>query len=165
MNTAVPAPNVVVSTPSRLWPLLCFALLGALSAPANAEAAAVALAGLAGFCLGWLLLLLLGWVMAPFFGKVGFKGVKTAVSRGFLLLIPFAIFALAAQWGTDWQAAGAFASAGIMTSSTAVGLELSQRGGGKLRSSLLPVFGGAAVTTGWMVAITWLGPELARLLS
>jgi len=108
---------------------------------------------------------LLGWVLALFFGKVGLKGVKTAVSRGFLLLIPFTILALAAKWGTDWQAAGAFASAGIMTSCTAVGMELGQRGGGKLRSSLLPVLGGAAITTGWMVAATWLGTELLRLLS
>jgi hypothetical protein len=98
----------------------------------------------------------LGWMLALFVRKMGRRGVKTAVSRGFCLLIPFTILALAAESGLGWQAAGAFAATGIMTSSTAVAAELARSGAGKLSSSLLSLLGGAAMTSGWMLALTLL---------
>jgi hypothetical protein len=145
----------------RFGVLICFALLGALSVTNGTAVEAIPLLGIAGFGLGWLLLILLGWLLRLF----GLPGAKTAVSRGFLLLIPFTTLAFVAEWALAWQVVGVFATAGIMTSCAAVGIELTQAGGGKLRSNLLPVLGGAAMTTIWVIATTWLGSELAGWLS
>jgi len=148
-----------------LWSLLCLALLGGLVPAEGTSWLLVGLSALTGLLAGWVLLLLLGWGLALIGGKVSRAGVKTAVSRGFLLLVPFTVLALAAEWGLGWQAAGAFTAAGIMTGSTAVGVELAQAGGGKLRSLLLPVLGGAAVTSGWMIAINLALAFLGRALA
>jgi len=144
--------------PTRsLLVLLCFALLGGLSA-GKANLFNSMMMFLFGLFFGAIALILFGWLLGVFNARIkqtyDKKSIRWIVNRGFLLMIPFTILALVATIVLDWQVASAFASAGIMTSSTAIGVELARLGGNKINSSLLPVLGGIVTTTAWMLLLS-----------
>lgn len=143
----------------RLVPLFCFAVLGGLTARSSNSAMAVA-AAVASFLVGWLALILLGWLLAGSSNEVGRKEARWAVTRGFLLLIPFTILAIAATEGLGWDSAAAFASAGIMTGSATAGVELAGAGGRRLTFVLLPMIFGAALAALWIICTSVAVPTL-----
>ena len=144
--------------------LLCFAVLASLAAIRTEDSTAITIGLVAGPFLGFVLLKILGWLISLFnpqlSQKFGKKTIYWIVNRSFLLLLPFTVLALIATLVLGWEAATAFASAGIMTSSTAIGAELSRLGGGKIRSILLPAAGAIAITAIWMLAISGIIAEL-----
>jgi hypothetical protein len=75
--------------------------------------------------------------------------VREAAASGFLLMLPFAILALAAEILLGWKASQVFSSAGLMTACGAVGVEVGRRGGGKLRSMLVPTVTAFLLSTAW----------------
>ena len=141
---------------SRIPALLCFATLAGLAAyRGNPSVKPVAVAAIGGLAAAWLCLWLFGRLLYTFNGavrhKYGWDGISQAVGRNFLLLIPYTVLALLADTVLGWNASLTFASAGIMTSGSAVGAELMGMGGGKVANLLLPVFGGMGFTMLWMV--------------
>ena len=141
---------------SRIPALLCFATLAGLAAyRGNPSVKPVAVAAIGGLAAAWLCLWLFGRLLYTFNGavrhKYGWDGIRQAVGRNFLLLIPYTVLALLADTVLGWNASLTFASAGIMTSGSAVGAELMGMGGGKVANLLLPVFGGMGFTMLWMV--------------
>lgn len=149
-----------------IFSLLCFTVLAALAAHrSNPTIKSVALGAVGGLLVAALCLWLLGtllWLSNRAVSKVqGWQSVRQAVSRNFLLLIPYTVLALLADLILGWNASLTFASAGIMTSGSAVGAELTKMGGGKISNMLLPVIGGMGFTMLWMIATTLLR-NLAR---
>ena len=141
---------------SSIPALLCLATLAGLAAyRANPSLKPVAAATIGGLATAWLCLWLFGRLLYIFNGSVrqkyGWKGVRQAVGRNFLLLIPYTVLALLADRVLGWNATLTFASAGIMTCGSAVGAELMGMGGGKVANMLLPVCGGMGFTMLWMV--------------
>ena len=140
---------------SAIPALLCFTTLAGLAAyRGNPSLKPVAVAAVGGLVAAWLCLWLFGRLLYTFNGavrqKYGWKGVRQAVGRNFLLLIPYTVLALLADMVLGWNASLTFASAGIMTSGSAVGAELMVKGGGKLANMLLPMAGGMGFTMLWM---------------
>ncbi|MCP4002157.1 MAG: hypothetical protein GY727_14705 [Gammaproteobacteria bacterium] len=140
--------------------LLCFATLASLAVIDTEDSTIIVTVLLSGVILGFVMLVLFGWMLSLFNSgikkKYGRKSIRWIVNRGFLLLFPFTVLALIAAIELGWEATAAFASAGIMTSSTAIGAELTRLGSGKIRSTLLPVIGGIAMTTIWMIVLSGL---------
>ncbi|MGA2897285.1 MAG: hypothetical protein ABSE27_06785 [Acidobacteriaceae bacterium] len=141
---------------SSIPALLCFATLAGLAAyRGNPSLKPVAVAAIGGLAAAWLCLWLFGRLLYIFNGavrqKYGWRGVRQAVGRNFLLIIPYTVLALLADLVLGWNASLTFASAGIMTSGSAVGAELMAKGGGKIANMLLPVCGGMGFTMLWMV--------------
>ena len=81
--------------------------------------------------------------------------VLEAAATGLLLLLPFAILALAAEILLGWKASQVFSSAGLMTACGAVGVEVGRRGGGKLRSMLVPSAIAFALSAAWVLLSTF----------
>ena len=77
--------------------------------------------------------------------------VREAAASGFLLILPFAILALTAEILLGWKASQVFSSAGLMTACGAVGVEVGRRGGGKLRSMLVPTATAFLLSTAWVM--------------
>ncbi len=137
----------------RIVPLLCFALLGGLTARRGDTATAITATALS-LLTGWLALVVLGWLLAASSKGMGLREARRAVTRGFLLLIPFTLLALVADLGLGWDSAGAFACAGIMTSSTAVGAEMAGGGGRGPASVVLTLLFGTALSALWITCIS-----------
>jgi hypothetical protein len=138
-------------------PLLCFAVLSGLTAHReNPTFKSVAIATLGGALVAWLCLWLLGRLLYVSNSKIrashGWTAVNETVSRNFLFLIPYTVLALIADQILGWNATLAFASAGIMTSGSAVGADLMKLGGGKIANMLLPMAGGMGFTMLWMTS-------------
>jgi len=140
--------------------LLCFAALASLVVIETEDSTIIVTVLLSGVILGFVMLTLFGWMLSLFNSRIkkkyGRKSIRWIVNRGFFLLLPFTVLALIATIELGWEAATAFASAGIMTSSTAIGAELTRLGSGKVRSTLLPVIGGIVMTTIWMIVLSGL---------
>jgi hypothetical protein len=86
---------------------------------------------------------------------LGRAAVLEAAATGFLLILPFAILALAAELLLGWKASQVFSSSGLMTACGAVGVEVARRGGGKLRSMLVPTVTAFLLSTAWVVLSTF----------
>jgi hypothetical protein len=82
---------------------------------------------------------------------LGRPAVREAAATGFLLILPFMILALAAEILLGWNASQVFSSAGLMTACGAVGVEVGRRGGGKLRSMLVPMVIAFLLSTAWVM--------------
>lgn len=95
-----------------------------------------------GFAIGMAIMLLLGAILKAFNGKVvrsaGGTAVNSSVSDGFILIIPFVIFALLAVRLFGAGSALPFMSAGLMICGGTVGMELMKKGGGKIKNMLIP---------------------------
>ncbi len=89
----------------------------------------------------------------------GYGAIRTAIARGFLLLVPFTVLGAAADLGLGWNAVQAFTSAGLMTAAASAGMEIGRLGGGRLRSALLPAGLAFLLSALWMV-----GSSMAQLL-
>ena len=86
---------------------------------------------------------------------LGRDAVQEAAANGLLLLLPFAVLALVAELLLGWNASQTFSSAGLMTACGAVGVEVSRRGGGQLRSMLVPTAIAFATAAVWMILSTF----------
>lgn len=95
-----------------------------------------------GFGVGIGFLLLLKTIIKAFNSKVvqtaGVDSIVTSVCDGFILLIPFAIFALIAVRLFGPGSALPFMSAGLMICGGVAGMELIKIGGGKVANILIP---------------------------
>jgi len=148
----------------RIVPLLCFALLGGLTALRGDTAMAITATALS-LLIGWLALVVFGWLLAASTKGAGLREARRAVTRGFLLLIPFTVLALVAGLGLDWDSAGAFASAGIMTSSTAVGAEMAAGGGRGPAGVVLTLLFGTALSAVWITCTSTGVPLLIQAVT
>lgn len=156
VQPANPAPPTGVAgrlLPVQVWiaPVLAFAAFGALvgtriSANLVAVAAAVIIGALFAFLAAHVLVLVLGLVHP----HLGADKVHEAAAIGLLLLLPFAVLALAAELLLGWNASQVFSSAGLMTACGAVGVELGRRGGTGLRSVLLPTVIAFLLSAAWV---------------
>lgn len=117
-------------------------------------------AGLAGLLFGFLLLCACGLallsgmlsVLNPALVRMhGGQAGLVAVVSGMLLIVPFTVLALIADLGLGWSAAQTFATAGVMTGSAAVGMEMSKLGLGRLANSVVPSLAGGLFVVVWML--------------
>lgn len=141
---------------SPIWAVLCFGLAGGQSAAPWRGPLAIVLATMAGLMLGALMLGLLHVGLALLLGRIGWRNVRNAIARGFLLMVPFIILAFAARWILGWYGTDAFISAGILTSAAGVGSELARYGGNRLWSAVLPMLGGVVLASVWTIAAVYL---------
>jgi hypothetical protein len=147
-------------TPTTLpyWtaPALGFAAFGGLVGwrmGPTALAAAVGVAGGAVFAV--VAASLLVFVLGLANPNLGREALREAAETGFLLILPFAALALAAELALGWQASQVFSSAALMTSGGAVGMEVARRGGGALRSALVPSAVALLLSAAWVVLSTF----------
>lgn len=145
-----------VALPHWTAPVLAFAAFGGLvgwrmGASALSSGAGV-VAGAAFAFAGTYLLVLALTLAHPGLGRAA---VLEAAATGFLLILPFAILALAAELLLGWKASQVFSSSGLMTACGAVGVEVARRGGGKLRSMLVPTVTAFLLSTAWVVLSTF----------
>lgn len=135
-----------------LFVLACLAALGALCGGAP-----LALLGPLLGAAGWLALVVLLALFNPAARRDhGVAAIAGAVVRGFVLLAPFTVLAAVAQLWLHWDAAQAFASAGLMAAGAATGAEMAKVGGGRLAGSLPPMLGALALASAWMLLAGWL---------
>ncbi|MBU0609175.1 MAG: hypothetical protein KKI08_14915 [Armatimonadetes bacterium] len=73
------------------------------------------------------------------------------VATGMLMIVPFTVLALVAEFSLGWSATQAFAAAGLMTGAGGVGVEIGRLGPRKLLNSLVPAGGGALFVVIWML--------------
>lgn len=138
----------------QVWaaPVASFAAFGALVGWRIGDSSLVA-AGL-GAVLGALFALLgtylLVLVLVLANPRLGRDVVGEATATGLLLLLPFAVLALAAELALGWNASQTFSSAGLMTACGAVGVEVGRRGGAGLRSVLVPTVIAFLLSTAWV---------------
>lgn len=135
--------------------LACFAVLAWLNGRYAASGAGqVALYTLLGLLLAIVFLAgLAGLVLAsaPHLRQgPGYTGALDAVSRGFLIVIPFTALALLSDLAFGWGAATAFVQAAIMTSGAAVGVEVIRDGDKKIRCLAVCMAGAFAFSIAWI---------------
>ncbi|MDI6831943.1 MAG: hypothetical protein QME88_11500 [Actinomycetota bacterium] len=134
--------------------LACLAVLAWLNGRyvgrGGGQVAAFSLIGLALAlaCLAGLAALLMA--TSPPLRQAGYASAWDAVSRGYLLLVPFALLALLADLAFGWSAATAFMQAAVMTSGAAVGAELMRAGEPKLRYMIAPMAGAFLFSIIWI---------------
>jgi hypothetical protein len=83
--------------------------------------------------------------------KADRDGISQAAGTGLLLLLPFAALALVAELLLGWNASQAFASAALVTACGGVGAEVVRRGGGGLRSVLVPAVLAFLLSAAWIL--------------
>ncbi len=140
---------------SGLVVMACFLLLAWLNGRQVASGAAqVALYSLIGVALALSLLAALGGLVlavdTPLRQASGYPGALDAVARGFLVILPFTVLALLAEFIFGWGATQAFTQAGIMTSGAAVGMELMSGGEPRVRYMVVPMLGAFAFSAAWI---------------
>jgi hypothetical protein len=145
-----------VVLPHWTAPVLAFAAFGGLvgwrmGASALSTGAGVVAGAAFAFAGAYLLVLALARVNRG----LGRVAVIEAAATGFMLILPFAILALAAEILLGWKASQVFSSSGLMTAFAAVGVEVARRGGGRLRSMLVPTVTAFLLSTAWVVLSTF----------
>lgn len=148
----------------RLAAAACFAMLMMLTVyrlPGAAHGPLVLFSAAGAGAVGWLFLALLGWLIyfldAPARRELGRAGIAQAMSRGYLLLIPFTFLAMIAVLYLRWDAALPFASAGIMTAGAAAGAELGQLEDRRPIHWVLPTLAAAGFAALWAVLCSLAG--------
>ncbi len=162
--TAQPTTLPPVGIGARLLRTLCFATLGALTAQ-NISPTFVARLGGAVLAVllqvvvlaatGWLLYLVNPHIRHAY----GYRGIQTALARGFLLLIPYTVLAAFADLGLAWHAVQTFTAAGMLSAAAATGAELAELGGGRMVNIIL-LTGVASVLSIVWIALSTLAPLL-----
>jgi hypothetical protein len=108
-----------------------------------------------GFLVGALFGLLAGAVMIGVLGvanpRVARDTLREAAGTGFLLVLPFAALAAAAELLLGWNASQTFSSAGLMTSAATIGMEVGRRGGRGLRAALFPTITAFVLASLWAI--------------
>jgi hypothetical protein len=83
---------------------------------------------IAGLFFGFFCRLLLVWLLSAFNPQVkethGHKAISTAVSRGMLFLLPFAVMAFVSFFYLGWYMTSGFLSAGIMAAAASASIEI-----------------------------------------
>ena len=135
--------------------LVCFALLGALTARDQGQTALWGLVyAIVAVVLGWLavraLALLAGMVSARS-GQPRDNAIAAAVGRGFLMLVPFTALALLADLVLGWGVTQAFMAAGLMTAAAVAGGELETGAGGKGIPRIVLTGGASVLSVMWIV--------------
>lgn len=88
------------------------------------------------------------------YGKVF---VAWVVWRGMLFLVPFAVMTLLATILLEWKSSGLFLSAGIMTSSTAIVMEISKyHTKPKIKNSIVLPMIASVISMGWLFSVGFL---------
>lgn len=143
------------SIASRAVALLCFAALAFMaSRRANPSSTLLLLSAASGFLAAWVFMKTLGVLLytanSPLRTQYGWAGVKRVMGRGFVMMLPFTVLAMVAEFRLGWNATQAFTSAGIMAASSAMGADMIQLGGRRLPSLLLPMLGAVTFSMLWM---------------
>jgi hypothetical protein len=133
-------------------PALAFATFGALVGwRLGSGWAGVAL----GLVVGVLFGLLVGAAMLGVLGlanpRLARDTLREAAGTGFLLVLPFAALAAAAELLLGWNASQTFSSAGLMTSAATIGMEVGRRGGRGLRAALFPTITAFVLASLWAI--------------
>jgi len=140
----------------------CLAVLGGLSAPTDDAGQVVGLA-VPGLALGALAVPLLSRA-ATFLSPAAAADspvVAQAVGRGFMLLLPFTALAVLAEGLLDWNAAGAFAAAGIMVGASSAGAETAAVTGAGWRGTLPCTAAGFGLVGAWVLVTALLQHQIA----
>ncbi len=149
-----PSPAPVSSTGSfeKLVALVCLAGLGGLcgGTPMAVFGPLLILVGLLP------LKLLLGLFNPQARHQAGFRGIRSAIFRGFVMLVPFTVLAAVSDFWLHWNAAQVFASSGLMAAGAAAGYEMIKIGGGRIAGTLLPTLWFALMSAGWMLLASFL---------
>jgi hypothetical protein len=135
--------------------LFCFAILAWLNGRhIGGGAGQVALYSLLAFLLALAFLAGIGGLILvadpPLRKSSGYPSALDAVGRGFLIILPFTLLAILAEFIFKWGATQAFTQAGIMTAGAAVGMEVMRRSGQKIRYMIIPMVGAIAFSMAWI---------------
>lgn len=98
----------------------------------------------------------------------GKKYIALMVWKGMLFLVPFSIMALLAVAFFHWHSAGLFLSAGIMSASTAIVMEISRcQPKPRIKNSILLPMMASLLSMGWLFSLGFLSaiPQWAETLS
>jgi len=139
----------------------CFAIFGWLTAT-HLQFRTGQMVGyaLVGALFGIASVYVLSLVLAAVNSKVSVKKARTAVIKGFLLIIPFAILAVLAEMVLRWNAVQAFASVGLMSAGGAAGLEMVKISGRQMVNGIVPAISAVILTLAWSVG----APFIVKLL-
>ena len=131
----------------------CFAVFGLLVGLHPPVMPKMIVLGLAGGLYGWMAAAVLAALGAGCCRPVGYRQAAVAVDKAMLLLVPFMLLALCAELVLKWNAAQAFATAGLMTGAGAAGLETARLGGRPLVCAIAASGGAAALAIVWILAV------------
>lgn len=147
MTAPSSAPASSASSFEKLVALVCLASLGALcgGTPLAVFGPVLIIVGLLP------LILLLGLFNPQARHQAGFRGIRGAIFRGFVMLVPFTVLAAVSDFWLHWNAAQVFASSGLMAAGAAAGYEMTRIGGGRIAGTLLPTLWFALMSAGWML--------------
>ncbi len=133
-----------------------FATLGALGGArrGGGEALGLALGGaaLAAASTG-ALTLWLHLINATVRRRHGLRAAVHSAGRGLMLAVPFALLALVADAGMEWDCSGVFAPAALAAALYAMGGEQVRLGGARLRNAIFPGIAALAVGGLWMLLL------------
>ncbi len=154
MTTPPPAPVPARMLSARVWaaPAAAFAAFGGLvgwRVVHNAIGGGVG--AIFGALFAFLAVQLLVMILRLVNPRMDRDGISKAAATGLLMLLPFAALALVAELLLGWNASQAFASAALVTACGAVGAEVGRRGGGGLRSVLVPAVIAFLLSTAWVL--------------
>jgi hypothetical protein len=140
---------------TRIATLVCFAILGALATRrGNPTALGAAFSAGIGLIAAWAFLVALGFVVhgtnPPIRSRLGRVGVNEAVGRSYVMMVPFTVLALLADFVLGWDATQAFVSAGVMTAGAALAADLMRQGARKFAGFALPMLGAFGFSMVWM---------------
>jgi hypothetical protein len=93
--------------------------------------------------------------------QAGLRGLRGAISRGFVMLVPFTVLAAASHFWLHWNAAQVFTSSGLMAAGASAGYEIVKIGGGRIAGTILPTLWFFLMSAGWML-LAGLLAELIR---
>lgn len=83
--------------------------------------------------------------------QAGFRGIDSAITRGFVMLAPFTVLAAVSHFWLHWNADQVFASAGLMAAGAATGFEMIKIGGGRIAGTVLPSLWCSLLAPAWML--------------
>lgn len=150
------AKQIDPATNHRNMLVVCFGVLGWLTAPANSRVGMIIGFIIAGFVIGGagiqIIAALLRRCNRSLAPSVERPALDVAIMRGYLLLIPFTLLALLADKALGWDSVHTFTAAGMMTGGALAGGELVKLGGKRLVNTVTPILAGVAFTICWTIA-------------
>lgn len=110
---------------------------------------------IAGLFFGFLCRLFLVWLLSVFNPQVkqsnGRKAIPTAVSRGMLFLLPFAVMAFVSFFYLRWYMTSGFLSAGIMSAAASSSIEIERlKQKQEIKNTVITSLVAAAFSALWM---------------
>ncbi|MEW6554304.1 MAG: hypothetical protein AB1384_08475 [Actinomycetota bacterium] len=80
-----------------------------------------------------------------------YRSVLDLYARSFVMLLPFAVLALAGEVLLDWSIALVFTQAGIMTAGTLAGLEIVKLSDNRTSRFIVPILGAFSFSLAWLL--------------